>query len=264
MNVWREASPIVASDEPPIIAVRGVHKSYRLGEQSVRALDNVSFEIREGEYVAIMGPSGSGKSTMMNLIGALDVPTAGELRIVGRDITQLSSDALAQFRNRTIGFVFQQFNLLPRTTALRQVMLPLMYARPRPAHPEATARTRLEQVGLGNRLLHGPQQLSGGQQQRVAIARALVNNPKLLLADEPTGALDTKTSEEIMHLFGALNRQGITIVLVTHETDVAKHARRRILFRDGRVVENVLQSPDTFTSGSLPTRERSHDAIRLP
>jgi len=219
-----------APGEPPLIAVRGVQKTYKVGEQSVRALDSVSFEVREGEYVAIMGPSGSGKSTMMNLIGALDVPTAGGLQIAGREITELPSDALAAFRNRTIGFVFQQFNLLPRTTALRQVMLPLVYARPRPANAETMARTLLEQVGLGDRVYHRPQQLSGGQQQRVAIARALVNNPKLLLADEPTGALDTKTSEEIMSLFGALNRQGITIVLVTHETDVARHARRRILF----------------------------------
>jgi putative ABC transport system ATP-binding protein len=200
----------------------------------VRALEAVSFDIRAGECVTIMGPSGSGKSTMMNLIGALDQPTAGELRIAGHDITRLSSDALAEFRNRTIGFVFQQFNLLPRTTALRQVMLPLMYAKPRAAQPEAMARARLEQMGLGERLDHGPQQLSGGQQQRVAIARALVNNPQLLLADEPTGALDSKTSEAIMQVFEELNRQGITIVLVTHDADVAKHARRRILFRTAR------------------------------
>ncbi len=227
----------------PLIAVRGVHKTYMLGEQAVHALHDVSFDIREGEFVAIMGPSGSGKSTMMNLIGALDVPTAGELHIAGRDVGRLSGDALASLRNRTIGFVFQQFNLLPRTTALRQVMLPLTYARPRPHDAESAARMRLEQVGLGDRLQHRPQQLSGGQQQRVAIARALVNNPRLLLADEPTGALDTKTSDEIMGLFGALNGQGITIVLVTHEADVARHARRRIVFRDGRVVEDVLQSP---------------------
>jgi putative ABC transport system ATP-binding protein len=214
-----------------------------LGEQAVHALDDVSFDIREGEFVAIMGPSGSGKSTMMNLIGALDVPTAGELRIAGRDVSLLTGDALASLRNRAIGFVFQQFNLLPRTTALRQVMLPLTYARPRPSDAEAAARMRLEQVGLGDRLQHRPQQLSGGQQQRVAIARALVSNPRLLLADEPTGALDSKTSDEIMRLFGNLNRQGITIVLVTHEADVARHACRRIVFRDGRVVEDVQQSP---------------------
>ena len=232
-----------ASRQPPVISARDVHKTYRLGDQSVRALDDVSFDIRPGEYVAIMGPSGSGKSTIMNLIGALDVPTAGELRIDGRDIAKLPGDALAELRNRTIGFVFQQFNLLPRTTALRQVMLPLIYARPRPEHAEATARARLEQMGLGDRLDHGPQQLSGGQQQRVAIARALVNNPQLLLADEPTGALDTTTSESIMQLFDDLNQEGITVVLVTHETEVARHARRRIVFRDGRVVEDVPQRP---------------------
>jgi putative ABC transport system ATP-binding protein len=247
MNRVAEIGSIAAgwtgSDGAPLISARGVHKSYRLGEQSVQALRDVSFDIAAGEYVAIMGPSGSGKSTMMNLIGALDQPTAGELRIAGRDIAGLPGDALAEFRNRTIGFVFQQFNLLPRTTALRQVMLPLMYAKPRPAKPEAMARTRLEQMGLGDRLDHGPQQLSGGQQQRVAIARALVNNPQLLLADEPTGALDSATSDAIMQVFADLNRQGITIVLVTHEADVARHARRRIVFRDGRIVEDVPQVP---------------------
>jgi putative ABC transport system ATP-binding protein len=248
MSGLRETSPIAAGgatgEGPPLISAQGVHKSYKLGEQSVRALEDVSFDIRAGEYVAIMGPSGSGKSTMMNLIGALDQPTAGELRIAGRDVAQLSSDALAEFRNRTIGFVFQQFNLLPRTTALRQVMLPLMYTKPRPAQPEAMARARLEEMGLGDRLGHGPQQLSGGQQQRVAIARALVNNPQILLADEPTGALDSKMSDAIMQVFADLNRQGITIVLVTHEVDVARHARRRILFRDGRIVDDVAKAPD--------------------
>jgi putative ABC transport system ATP-binding protein len=224
------------------VAAHDIRKTYVLGEQTVRALDGVSFAIHAGEFVAIMGPSGSGKSTMMNLIGALDVPTSGALSINGTDIKELSSDALADLRNRTIGFVFQQFNLLPRTTALRQVMLPLLYARPRPDDPEAAARMRLEQVGLGDRLQHQPWQLSGGQQQRVAIARALVNNPKLLLADEPTGALDTKTSEDIMRLFCEVNRQGVTVVVVTHEPDVARYAQRRILFRDGAIVEDTRQS----------------------
>jgi putative ABC transport system ATP-binding protein len=231
----------------PVIAARDVHKTYRLGDQSVQALDAVSFEILEGEYVAIVGPSGSGKSTLMHLIGALDVPTAGEVHIAGRDIARLSGDELAALRNQTIGFVFQQFNLLARASALSQVMLPLSYARPQPRDPAALAMARLEQVGLGDRLQHTPQQLSGGQQQRVAIARALVNGPKILLADEPTGALDTSTSENIMTLFDALNEQGITVVLVTHETEVARHARRRIVLRDGRVVEDVPQLP----SGSL-------------
>ena len=242
MNLLVKGSAIVADGPalaPPLIAVREVDKVYKSGEGAVRALDRVSFEIREGELVAIMGPSGSGKSTMMNLLGALDVPSRGSILINGSDIGTLSRNALADLRNRSIGFVFQQFNLLPRTTALRQVMLPLAYARARPADPERQARLRLEQVGLGNRLDHHPQQLSGGQQQRVAIARALVNNPKLLLADEPTGALDSKTSADIMGLLCELNRQGITIVVVTHDADVARYARRRILFGDGAIVEDV-------------------------
>jgi putative ABC transport system ATP-binding protein len=223
---------------PPLISAVGLSKVYRMGEQTVRALDDVSLNIEAGDYVAIMGASGSGKSTMMNLIGALDVPTSGTLSIGGRDISTLSSDELADLRNGSIGFVFQQFNLLARTNALNQVMLPLLYARPRPNDLAARARARLEHVGLGARLDHLPSQLSGGQQQRVAIARALINNPKILLADEPTGALDTKTSEEIMSLFAELNREGITIVLVTHESDIAAHARRKIVFRDGRIVDD--------------------------
>jgi len=225
-----------------LISARNVSKVYKMGDQTVRALDNVSLEIEEGEFVAIMGPSGSGKSTMMNLIGALDVPTSGSLSIDGRDISTLSSDELADLRNRTIGFVFQQFNLLPRTTALRQVMLPLLYAHPKPSNPEALARRRLEQVGLASRMDHHPRQLSGGQQQRVAIARALVNNPKILLADEPTGALDTKTTSEIMQLFCELNEEGITVVVVTHEPEVAEYARRVIVFRDGHIVEDRPQA----------------------
>lgn len=227
---------------PALIRANSVSKIYAMGDQTVRALDEVSLEIGDGEFVAIMGPSGSGKSTMMNLIGALDVPTSGVLSIDGRDISSLSSDELAVLRNRTIGFVFQQFNLLPRTPALRQVMLPLLYANPKPADAEDLARRRLEQIGLGTRMDHHPRQLSGGQQQRVAIARALVNNPKILLADEPTGALDSRTSAEIMQLFCDLNEDGITVVLVTHEADVAEYARRKIVFRDGQIVEDRPQS----------------------
>lgn len=226
-----------------IIQARDVVKLYKIGEQELRALDGVSLEIEAGDFVAIMGASGSGKSTMMNLIGGLDTPTTGRLFIDGGDISKLDTDGLADLRNRTIGFVFQQFNLLPRTPALQQVMLPLLYAHPRPADMEAEARRRLEQVGLANRMEHLPRQLSGGQQQRVAIARALANNPKILLADEPTGALDSRTSEEIMRLFADLNRQGITVVLVTHEADIAAWARRRITFRDGKVISDERQVP---------------------
>jgi putative ABC transport system ATP-binding protein len=229
------------AEVPALISVRQVSRLYAMGEETVRALDAVSFDVSAGEFVAIMGPSGSGKSTMMNLIGALDVPTSGTLLIDGRDIKSLSSDELAALRNRTIGFVFQQFNLLPRTTALQQVMLPLLYSHPKRHDAEAIARRRLEQVGLADRMHHHPRQLSGGQQQRVAIARALANAPKILLADEPTGALDSKTSAEIMQLFAELNSEGITVILVTHEPDVAAYARRRIGFRDGRIVEDQEQ-----------------------
>ena len=233
----------IAAASPPFISARDVKKVYAVGEQSVTALDGVSLDVAAGEFVAIMGSSGSGKSTFMNLAGALDVPTSGTLSVDGLSLGTLSPDELAHFRNRTVGFVFQQFNLLPRTTALKQVMLPLVYADPLPEDPEGLARTKLESVGLGGRLDHLPSQLSGGQQQRVAIARALVNNPKVLLADEPTGALDSKTSEDIMRIFAELNRKGITVLIVTHEADIASWARRRVLFRDGRVIDDARQSP---------------------
>jgi putative ABC transport system ATP-binding protein len=234
-----------------LIRASNLTKIYQMGDQTVHALDGVSLSIAKGDFVAIMGASGSGKSTMMNLIGALDKPTTGQLWLDGRDVAAMDSDELADLRNATIGFVFQQFNLLARTPALKQVALPLLYARPRPKDLDARARQRLEQVGLGARLDHLPSQLSGGQQQRVAIARALINNPKILLADEPTGALDTKTSEEIMGLFEDLNREGITIVLVTHEADIAAHARRKILFRDGKIVDDSERAPLKTASGVL-------------
>jgi putative ABC transport system ATP-binding protein len=227
-----------ALQKVPVVAARNLCKTYQLGEQAVHALRDVSFEIQHGEFVAIMGPSGSGKSTLMNLIGALDVPTAGELRLDGISVATLDRDQLAGLRNHTIGFVFQQFNLLARTTALDNVKLPLTYAEPRPADPDAIARRCLEQVGLGDRMDHVPSRLSGGQQQRVAIARALVNGPSLILADEPTGALDSATSLEILNLFKALNAQGMTIIMVTHELDVASHARRLLRVRDGKLVED--------------------------
>jgi putative ABC transport system ATP-binding protein len=223
----------------PVVAARNLCKTYQLGEQQVHALRDVSFEIHRGEFIAIMGPSGSGKSTLMNMIGALDVPTSGQLAIDGTDIGSLSRDELAALRNHTIGFVFQQFNLLARTSALDNVKLPLTYSRPRVADPEAIARRCLEQVGLGARMDHVPSQLSGGQQQRVAIARALVNSPSLILADEPTGALDSATSLEILQLFESLNAQGMTVIMVTHELDVAAHARRLLRVRDGKLVEDA-------------------------
>ena len=225
-----------ASDASGVIEAVGLGRHYELGGHLVRALDGVSFQIREGEFVAIMGPSGSGKSTLMNLIGCLDSPTMGSYRLAGTDVAGLERDQLAAIRNRRIGFVFQQFNLLPRTTAQENVELPLIYSDVRRSERHRRAAEVLAQVGLGDRLHHHPAQLSGGQQQRVAIARALVNRPILLLADEPTGALDTRTSEEILALFQALNRQGLTIVVVTHEEDIAAHAGRVLQFRDGKLV----------------------------
>ena len=232
---------------PPVVSARNLTKTYQLGEVQVHALRDVSFDIHPGEFVAIMGPSGSGKSTLMNLIGALDTPTSGSLAINGTDIATLDKDQLADLRNRTLGFVFQQFNLLPRTTALDNVKLPLAYSRDpaKQARGNELAAQRLREVGLGQRMDHVPSQLSGGQQQRVAIARALVNLPSLILADEPTGALDSQTSEEIMALFRSLTESGMTVILVTHEPDVAGHARRLLRVRDGRIVEDrpVAEKP---------------------
>jgi putative ABC transport system ATP-binding protein len=224
----------------PVVSARHLTKTYQLGEHAVHALRDVSFDIQRGEFVAIMGPSGSGKSTLMNLIGALDTPTSGQLAINGAAISALDKDQLADLRNRTIGFVFQQFNLLARTSALNNVKLPLAYSRDpdKQARGDEIAAQKLQDVGLGNRMDHVPSQLSGGQQQRVAIARALVNSPSLILADEPTGALDSETSLEIMNLFHRLTDAGMTVVLVTHEPDVAAHARRLLRVRDGRIVED--------------------------
>ena len=231
----------------PVVSARHLTKTYQLGEIAVHALRDVSFDIHPGEFVAIMGPSGSGKSTLMNLIGALDTTTAGELAINGTPISSLGKDQLADLRNRTIGFVFQQFNLLARTSALDNVKLPLAYSRDKVkmARGDELAAQRLQEVGLGNRMDHVPSQLSGGQQQRVAIARALVNSPSLILADEPTGALDTETSLEIMALFRRLTESGMTVILVTHEPDVAAHAKRLLRVRDGRIVEDraVAEAP---------------------
>jgi len=228
----------------PLIEVRGLSKSYVMGSNTVAALRSVSLTIAEGEFVAIMGASGSGKSTFMNLLGCLDTPTAGEYRLAGEKVSDMSGDALAAIRNRRIGFVFQQFNLLPRTSALDNVQLPLLYAATPATQRRQRAMARLSQVGLATRHDHHPSQLSGGQQQRVAIARALVNDPALILADEPTGALDSRTSLEIMVLLQQLNAAGMTIVMVTHESDIAAFASRIITFRDGEIISDTPHTPD--------------------
>jgi putative ABC transport system ATP-binding protein len=221
-----------------LVEARELTKDYRMGEETVHALRGVSVSVQQGEFVAIMGASGSGKSTFMNMVGCLDVPSGGALLVDGVSTAAMDSDALAELRNRAIGFVFQQFNLLARTTALDNVAVPLIYAGVSPAERRERARAKLDAMGLGDRLDHSPAKLSGGQQQRVAIARALVTEPKILLADEPTGALDSATSDEIMRIFQERNDEGITIVLVTHEADIARYARRCILFRDGRIISD--------------------------
>ena len=226
-----------------LIQLRNVVKRYAMGDNEVRALDGVSLEVQRGEFVAIMGASGSGKSTLMNIIGCLDRPTGGEYILDGREVGRLSRDDLAQVRSRTLGFVFQHFNLLPRTSARENVELPLLYANVPARERAERALHALERVGLRERAEHLPNQLSGGQQQRVAIARALVNDPKVILADEPTGALDSRTSMEVMALFQELGRGGITIVLVTHEPDIGKCAERVLVMRDGRLISDQRQRP---------------------
>ena len=235
---------MVSDPPPPLIAVEHLSRHYRMGPQTVHALDDVTVAIARGEFVAVMGPSGSGKSTFMNLLGCLDRPDSGHYRLDGREVAGLSSDALAAVRNRSIGFVFQSFNLLPRQTALANVMLPMVYAGIGHAERAERALAALDSVGLRERAGHRPTQLSGGQQQRVAIARALVNDPLLLLADEPTGALDSATSLEIIALFQRLNRRGITVVLVTHEAEVARFAARVLRFRDGRLIDDLRQDAE--------------------
>jgi putative ABC transport system ATP-binding protein len=229
-----------------LIECRSLCKDYDMGGEVIHALKNVSLRIDKGEYVAIMGPSGSGKSTLMNLVGALDVPTSGDLLVDGLNLSRQSSDQLANFRNHTVGFVFQQFNLLARTTALENVKLPLLYSHDKnPGDLTERATEALERVGLADRMDHETTQLSGGQQQRVAIARALVGQPSVILADEPTGALDTKTSIEILDLFQELNDSGITLMVVTHDPEVAEVSRRNLMFRDGEVIDDVMTGNGT-------------------
>jgi putative ABC transport system ATP-binding protein len=222
-------------DQGLAIQTQALAKDYIMGSEAVHALCGVDLQIRRGEYSAIMGPSGSGKSTLMNLIGCLDTPTSGKYWLAGRLVSDLDDDDLAAIRNKEIGFVFQTFNLLPRATALHNVELPLIYNGTPPAQRIEKAKRALESVELGNRIMHRPSELSGGQRQRVAIARALVNSPSIVLADEPTGNLDSKTGDEIMALFARLHAQGNTIILVTHENDIAHHADRIIYLRDGRI-----------------------------
>ncbi|WP_460511054.1 MULTISPECIES: ABC transporter ATP-binding protein [Hymenobacter] len=226
----------------PVIETTDISKVYRMGTEEIHALQSVSITIQRGEYVAFMGPSGSGKSTLMNIVGCLDTPSGGRYILNGKDVSNMTDNQLADVRNREIGFVFQSFNLLPRATSLDNVALPLIYAGYGKSERQEMAREALRSVGLAERAMHKPNELSGGQRQRVAIARALVNNPSIILADEPTGALDTRTSHEIMELFEALYVRGNTIIMVTHEEDIARHAHRIVRLRDGLVESDVVNN----------------------
>jgi putative ABC transport system ATP-binding protein len=231
-----------------VIDIENITKHYIMGEETVHALRGVTLQIHRNEYLAIMGPSGSGKSTLMNMLGCLDTPSSGRYEFNGRNVSEMDGDELAAIRNREIGFVFQTFNLLPRSTSLRNVELPLIYAGIDPGVREERAAQALRDVGLGDRLQHKPNELSGGQRQRVAIARALVNRPSIVLADEPTGNLDSKTGEEIMLLLEDLYQRGNTIILVTHEADIARHARRTVRLRDGLIESDELAEDKTMAS----------------
>jgi putative ABC transport system ATP-binding protein len=239
IEVLPQAQRDVAALPPQQIVARSLVKTYRLGGSTIAALQGISVEVSRGEYLAVTGASGSGKSTFMSLVGALDTPTSGSLKIEGRELGGLDSDELATYRNEKIGFVFQNFNLLARTSALDNVALPLLYSRHSHKGARDKAKECLAKVGLAHREAHQPTELSGGQQQRVAIARALINDPHIILADEPTGALDSHTTDEIIQLFEQLNATGITVIIVTHEPDIAKRAHRRITFRDGEIVSDL-------------------------
>lgn len=229
--------------EKPLITIKEIGRKYVIGSEVIHALKSVSLDINKGEFVALMGPSGSGKSTLMNILGCLDTPTSGTYILNGTDVSHMTDDALAEVRNQEIGFVFQTFNLLPRSTSLDNVALPLIYAGNSKKDRDARAAKALENVGLGNRMDHKPNELSGGQRQRVAVARALINDPSIILADEPTGNLDTKTSIEIMGLLEEIHSKGNTIILVTHEEDIAQHAHRIVRMRDG-LIENDYVNTD--------------------
>ena len=240
---------------PVVIELAEVTRIYRTGDVSVLALDRVSLNVEQGEFLAVMGASGSGKSTLMNIIGCLDRPTSGSYALAGRQVSGMSRSELARTRNHVLGFVFQQFNLLARTSALENVELPLEYAGVKAGIRRRRATTALQRVGLGDRLGHSPNQLSGGQQQRTAIARALVNDPKVILADEPTGALDSRTTLDVMAIFQELWRSGITLVLVTHEAEVAVYASRVVVMRDGRIVSDQRQEPKRATPTTAPAKD---------
>jgi putative ABC transport system ATP-binding protein len=239
----------------PLLTLTDVVKTYRMGDVEVKALRGVSLTVEEGDFIVVMGKSGSGKSTLMNLLGCLDRPTSGSYRLAGREVSRLSRPELAAERNRTLGFVFQSFNLLPRTSALENVELPMVYGAVHAKERKARAEEALNRVGLGDRMHHYPNQLSGGQQQRVAIARALVNRPKLILADEPTGNLDSRTSVEVMALFQELGRTGMTVVLVTHEPDVATYGSRLLEVLDGKVRRDERQTPVAARPDLIPVEE---------
>jgi len=231
-----------------LISLSHISKIYQSGEVKVKALDDISFEVEKGEFVAIMGPSGSGKSTLMHILGLLDRPTSGKYLLEGMDTSKFSDEELAKIRNKKIGFVFQFFNLLPKTTALRNVMIPMIYGGVRPQEREKKARQLLEVVGLGKRIYHTSAQLSGGEQQRVAIARALTMNPAIILADEPTGNIATNQAQEVMKIFQKLNKEGHTIVLITHEPDIAQYAKRIIRLKDGKIIEDKINGKQKVIS----------------
>lgn len=242
-----------------LIQCENLTKIYNPGPNEIRALDDVSFKIEEGEFVAIVGSSGSGKSTLMNMMGGLDKPTTGTVRIGGAALSKMSGKQLAQFRNETIGFIFQQFQLLPKKNALQNVIMPLHYRRPKEGNMDGRAKESLTRVGLGDRMGHRPTELSGGQQQRVAIARALVGEPKLLLADEPTGALDSVTSEDVMALLHELNASGLTVILITHDPEVAAAAKRTVTFKDGKILSD---EPNRDTASFLEPQPPVQEGLR--